>query len=446
MVTEAPNLLHRYHASPDKRFSIGDLTSDVGGAAGAAASAATSAGAEGVAAASSVATEAASAVSSAASAVESGLEHLVDEAKQELEKIEDNLADELYEKLGIQQFYSMHLMDLCWGNFTPNATTLGAGWGVTNCSQPLNWTESLGLTSMLNQSLNVGPFQLDLADIGMVQDVVDSIDSVIHTLNTCVEAILAMYIIACLFLGGSMVLSVWAVFALTWTTEPGVHKTVSGRTKNIALYSNLATAYLATFFLLIGNLVTTIGGKYVVEKVREHGKEFGLYAYMGGKFLALSWAAFAMVMVAALLWTFQWATCFLERRAREKRARQQRMEPKAEVWDNGSVYSHPGSRMVSRRFSCDLTSTRLTFVLDGTSLRTTVSSDCVFVATQSHDVETGSCCQLWILQTFWVLEQRRWNQRRTWSYWSAWLCRPAREGVTLCYARYIDGSNVAHRC
>lgn len=347
MVTEAPNLLHRYHASPDKRFDIGDLTSDVGGAAGAAASAVTSAGADGVAAASSVATEAASAVASAADAAKSGLEHLVDEARQELEKIEDDLADELYEKLGIQQFYSIHLTDLCYGNFTPNATTPGAGWGVVNCTQPLNWTQALDLTGMLNQSLNVGPFQLDLADIGIAQDVVDTIDSAMHILNQCLEAILAMYIIACIFIGASMVLSVWAVFALTWTTEPGVHKTVSGRTKNIALYSNLATAYIATLFLFIGNMVTTLGGKYVVEKIREHGEEFGLYAYRGSKFLALSWAAFALVLIAAALWTFQWFTCFLERRAREKRGRQQRMQPKMETWDNGSVYSHPGSRMVS---------------------------------------------------------------------------------------------------
>lgn len=347
MVTEAPNLLHRYHASPDKRFGVGDLTSEAGDAAGAAASAVTSAGAEGVSAASAAATEAASAVSSAVSAAQSGLEHLVDEAKQELEKIEDNLADELYAKLGIQQFYSVHLTDLCYGNFTPNATAPGAGWGVTNCTQPLNWTQTPDLMGMLNHSLSVGPFQLDLADIGLVQDVVDTIDSAMHTLTSCIEAILAMYIIACLFIGASMVLSVWAVFALTWTTEPGVHKTVSGRTKNIALYSNLATAYFGTGFLLIGNLVTTIGGKYVVEKVREHGEEFGLYAYRGSKFLAISWAAFALVLIAAMLWTFQWATCFLERRAREKRSTQQRWEPKAEVWDNGSVYSHPGSRMVS---------------------------------------------------------------------------------------------------
>lgn len=349
MVTEAPNLLHRYHASPDKRFDIGDITSEAGDAAGAAASAAsavTSAGAEGVSAASSVATEAASAVSSAANAAESGLEHLVDEAKQELEKIEDDLANELYEKLGIQQFYSIHLTDLCYGNFTPNATTPGAGFGLTNCSQPMNWTQAFDLTGMLNQSLNVGPFQLDLADIGMVQDVVSSIESAMHTLNSCIEAILAMYIIACLFIGASMVLSVWAVFALTWTDEPGVHKTVSGRTKNIALYSNLATAYLGTGFLMIGNLVTTIGGKYVVEKVREHGEEFGLYAYRGSKFLALSWAGFALVLIAAMLWTFQWATCFLERRSRE-RSTQQRWESEPKLWETGSVYSHPGSRMVS---------------------------------------------------------------------------------------------------
>lgn len=187
MVTDAPMLLNRYHAAPNKRFGLGDVTSVAGGAV----DGVTSVAGAGAAAATSVGAEAASAVQSVAAAAESGLGHLVDEAKDALEEIVDNLADELYKKLGIQQFYSIHLTDMCFGNFTPSATATNAGFGVVNCTTPLNWTEALNLTGILNESLGVGPFQLDLADIGMVQDVVDTIDKVMKILNSCLEAILS---------------------------------------------------------------------------------------------------------------------------------------------------------------------------------------------------------------------------------------------------------------
>lgn len=328
MVTEAPMLLNRFHASPNKRFGLGDVTSVAGGVVGDV----TSVAGQGAAVATSVGAEAASAVQSVAGAVETGLAHLVDEAKDALEEIVDDLADELYKKLGIQQFYSIHLTDMCFGNFTPSATADNAGFGVVNCTAPLNWTAALDLTGMLNQSLGVGPFQLSLGDIGLVQDVVDAIDKVMKVLNQCLEAILSFYILGALFSFISMALCVWAVFALRFPHPQdmqqagekgyGVHddsqRKISRRIKYTALYSNLFAAWAATSFLFIGNMITTLGGKYAVDTVSEHGGDFGLYAYRGSKFLAMSWAAFALVLLTAALWTFE-CTKNLLRKTREVR-------------------------------------------------------------------------------------------------------------------------------
>ncbi|CAN8105069.1 unnamed protein product [Discula destructiva] len=356
VVTEVPNLLHRYHAR-EKRIDIGsvadsavggvgDAAGSVAGGAGEAASSvaggvvyAASSAAGGVATA---ATAVASAAEDAADSAKDALEHLVDEAKTALEEIADDLADELYKKLGIQQFYSIHLTDTCYGNFTPNATATDAGFAVDNCTEPFQWAQALNITGMLNQSLNVGPFQLDLADIGMAQDVAESIAEVMKVLNSSLQATIAMYILAALFIGLSMAFSVWAVFALKWTDQRD-QKTVNGRTKDIALYSNLAFPCIATLFLLIGNLVTTIGGKYAVEQIREHGGDLGLYAYRGSKFLAVTWSAFALLLVAAALWTFECAHTFLERRRR--RSQPVIVGPKHD-WDDRSSLRSSGSRMM----------------------------------------------------------------------------------------------------
>ncbi len=57
--------------------------------------------------------------------------------ESELASAEDDIADKLADDLGIKQFYSLHAMDTCEGYFTPNATTPGAGYNVTNCTAPL---------------------------------------------------------------------------------------------------------------------------------------------------------------------------------------------------------------------------------------------------------------------------------------------------------------------
>lgn len=58
-------------------------------------------------------------------------------AAKTLGDIEDDIADELASKLGIHEFYSLHVMDACEGYFSPNTTAKGAKLNVTKCTEPL---------------------------------------------------------------------------------------------------------------------------------------------------------------------------------------------------------------------------------------------------------------------------------------------------------------------
>lgn len=314
-VTEPPMLLQRYHGAPVKRFGVGDLTSaagDLTSAAGDGVSAATSVAAAGASAATSVAGEVASAVTSAVGAVESGLKHLVQEAEDEMKQIENDLANELYAKLGIQQWYAVHLTDLCYGNFTPDATAANSTWGVNNCTAPFKWGQVLNFTSMLNQSLNVGPFQLDLSDLGLVQDVVESIDDALDLLDSCLKAIFVMYLFAAIFIGSSMVLSVGAVFALKSNDvqEGQWAPTLDRRTKMLFFHGTFGATVAGFIFLLVGNVVTTWGGKKVVDEVQKHAEKYGLCAFRGGKFLAMTWGAFAVFCFVLAYWIMEEWTDF----------------------------------------------------------------------------------------------------------------------------------------
>lgn len=306
VVTDPPSLPRRYHAAPDKRLDardFGDLTSAAGALTSEVGSAATSVSAG----AASAASAASSKVSSAAAAAKSGLAHLVREAHDEVESIRDDLADQLSAKLGVQQWYAVHLTDLCYGNFTPNATAANSTWGASNCTAPFRWGEVMNITSILSQSLSVGPFQLDLADIGMVQDVMGFIGDATDLLDSCLKAIFAMYLFAAIFVGTSMLLSVGAVFALksNEVQEGQWQPTMNRRTKMIFFHGTFGATLAGFVFLLIGNIVTTWGGRKVVEEVRKHGAQFGLNAFRGGRFLAITWGAFAVFCFVLFYWMME---------------------------------------------------------------------------------------------------------------------------------------------
>ncbi len=72
----------------------------------------------------------AGATAAVGSAVSSGL--------VQLSNIEDDMANKLAKEIGVQQWYSLHAMDVCQGTFLPNATTPKARYNVTSCTQPLN--------------------------------------------------------------------------------------------------------------------------------------------------------------------------------------------------------------------------------------------------------------------------------------------------------------------
>lgn len=61
------------------------------------------------------------------------------EAASILNDIGNDIADKLSSELGIDQFYSVHVMDLCQGEFEPNATNPHATMNITECSKPMDF-------------------------------------------------------------------------------------------------------------------------------------------------------------------------------------------------------------------------------------------------------------------------------------------------------------------
>ncbi|KAL1873947.1 hypothetical protein Daus18300_003820 [Diaporthe australafricana] len=268
--TAPPALLNRFHAAPEKRIDLGGAINDVGNGIG------------------DVAGQAGSAAAGVATAAGAAATAAVGQGLDALQDIQNDLADQLAKKLGIKEFYSIHLVDLCQGDFSPKPTDPEATFDVTNCTEPFKY-DLLNVSALLDKQLGVGPFSLNLADLGLTEDIQDKLDDV----PKIIQAIVTMYIIAAIFIFLSIAGSFGAVALIP---NSAGNKIVMG---------NLGLAGVALFFLLIGNLVTTIGSGQVVEKVTELGDKIGLSAVRGGKFMALSWAAFGLMLLVVLYWCYE---------------------------------------------------------------------------------------------------------------------------------------------
>lgn len=58
------------------------------------------------------------------------IDNITSSIEGELNGIGNDLADGLAKELGIKEWYSLHVMNMCEGNYSPNATVKHAGYNV----------------------------------------------------------------------------------------------------------------------------------------------------------------------------------------------------------------------------------------------------------------------------------------------------------------------------
>lgn len=132
--------------------------------------------------------------------------------------------------------------------------------------------------------LDSGPLagRVNLTDLGYSDDIRNGI----RALNVAMSAMFVMYCIGAAAAGLSIIFSLVS-FCFT------------GRLSSLF---NFLLALLA--FVAIGissGIVTAIIVK-AANLVNKYGNEFGLYAYKGRKFLAITWAATAAMLLATVAW------------------------------------------------------------------------------------------------------------------------------------------------
>lgn len=222
------------------------------------------------------------ACTSATAAVES----IKDDVEDTLNDIGNRVADHLADRLGIAEFYSLHALTICEGDFKPNATAPGADRNVTECHK--GFTKGYNISTLLDHSLRVGPFKVSLLDLGFTSDIQDSLD----TLNTVLKAFTALLIVGLGLTGLSLLASILALFLIPRRERP-------------TLFANTVLSGAALAFLVLSGLLGTVGASIAEDKVNELGADIGLSAKMGAGYVVLTWVGVGLMLIAFGYWLWQ---------------------------------------------------------------------------------------------------------------------------------------------
>ncbi|KAI9736365.1 MAG: hypothetical protein M1834_001252 [Cirrosporium novae-zelandiae] len=190
----------------------------------------------------------------------------------------NDVVDDITAELGIHDFYSAHLLDYCEGYFEPNATVKDSHKNVTKCSNTTAFYH-FDPSDILSSELTSG---INLTDL----DWPDDIDDKIQDVKTASKALFVLYCIGIAAAGISVLASIAAVI-------------IDGR---LIAFVNFILALIAFLGLGIASAIVTVVVVKVVDAVNKYGDDISISATKGNKFLGMTWAATALMLIAAMGW------------------------------------------------------------------------------------------------------------------------------------------------
>ncbi|CAH0015604.1 unnamed protein product [Clonostachys rhizophaga] len=208
------------------------------------------------------------------------------DVKQDVtEKINDvvgDVAGDVAESIGISEWYSIHVMNACEGDYSPNSTVSGASLNITNCTTSEAGFH-LNMTALMDKELGVGPFDINIADLGWDEKMQEKLDIV----NKVLLGLFVLYVLGIGFSGLATILCV-AAFLLP--------------ENRLVAVGNLLLALLATIVLIIASILITVTVTKGVSEFNNLSEKIGVTIVRGNPFLIISWVAAVVMLVAMVFW------------------------------------------------------------------------------------------------------------------------------------------------
>ncbi|CAJ2504606.1 Uu.00g120000.m01.CDS01 [Anthostomella pinea] len=208
------------------------------------------------------------------------LDNLSDDLSGSLSGIFNEPVDTVTRLFNISRWYSLHLNSYCKGNFSPSSAL-----NVTSCIRRVR-SNTFNLTDIFFCDIKTIPNGLDIDSL-----LPSGTQQVVNYLSDFFLAALLAYAVGYGLTGVSVLLCVILPVCLQRAQY----------SKPIMV--QVLVAILAFLILVIGSGITVFISNKSVSRINHFGEGIGISASSGTKFIAVSWAASALMFILCLYWT-----------------------------------------------------------------------------------------------------------------------------------------------
>ncbi|KAK5130453.1 hypothetical protein LTR08_002017 [Meristemomyces frigidus] len=235
---------------------------------------------------------------------------LLDNATNSIESSLNADLASVAQDLGLHDFYSAHILNYCEGYYTPgpvpNATLSkhDIHRNITACSNKTagyTFDPRATLAHELNTSTNGLAGKLNLTDLNWPAE----IDKGLHALRIASIAMFALYCVGIAFIALALLLALASIF-------------FQGR---LSSFVNVLVDCLAFLAIGLASAIATAIAVKAADVINSYGKDVGISAQKGSRFLVLTWVATALMLGASLTWC---AECVAGRGAKRTRRSEKR--------------------------------------------------------------------------------------------------------------------------
>ncbi|KAM7199886.1 SUR7/PalI family domain containing protein [Naviculisporaceae sp. PSN 640] len=200
----------------------------------------------------------------------------IDKVQDTAGDVVDKVSEFAKDKLNIKDYYSVHLTDLCLGDFNAEGDPL-----IDSCTTPFMTEDINVLKQLTDQVKSVG---IDLEKLGFVKELNDAFDKIPKVLSTT----------------GYFFTAIAVLLGLCILTAAGAAFLASGLGRTLSLVA-IGLAGLTWLLVLIGVLIITVVAVSVSNTVNEKGNKIGVYASVGGVLMFLVWMG--LILITGVLGT-----------------------------------------------------------------------------------------------------------------------------------------------
>ncbi|KAF2756382.1 hypothetical protein EJ05DRAFT_63774 [Pseudovirgaria hyperparasitica] len=221
------------------------------------------------------------------------LNELPEDVRNSIESIASTAADSFAQDLGLDDFYSAHMLNYCAGDYLPNAipnATVSEDdiyKNVTVCSSPRSsyWFDPRDALQDSLDRANVTTITVDqlLEQLNFPNEIITALDA----LRIAYRAMFTLYVVTICLCFIMFVIS--AIYIFTHGSRI---------TACVVIIISLLTFVASGAASGVATAVNVIGA----NAINQYGDQVGIEADMGRKFLALTWAGTAAVFIGLLYW------------------------------------------------------------------------------------------------------------------------------------------------